>query len=216
MSWDTVKRALKRLRCSYRRARRAPAKAPSAAAQAAAQRALVKLHRLEASGRCDVLYGDASGFSLQPCLPYLWQLPGQTLNLPTQTHSQRLSVLGFWRGDNVLWSYPTLKRVTAQHFVQSVEALLPTLRRETVLVIDNGPAHRAKSVQERRATWRKQGLRLLFLPPYCPHLNRIEVLWRQIKSRWLWPEAYADFATLCQSVTSILDQVGSKYRITFA
>jgi hypothetical protein len=44
---------------------------------------------------------------------------------------------------------------------------------------DNGPCHRGKLVKARRAAWRARGLRLFFLPPYCPHLNRIETLWRQ-------------------------------------
>ena len=37
-----------------------------------------------------------------------------------------------------------------------------------------------------------------------------------VKYRWLAPEAYADFATLCQSVTDILAQVGARYQISFA
>ena len=57
-------------------------------------------------------------------------------------------------------------------------------------------------VQAKRREWKQKGLRLLFLPPYCPHLNLIEILWRQVKYRWLAPEAYPDFATLCQSVTT--------------
>jgi len=54
------------------------------------------------------------------------------------------------------------------------------------------------------------------LPPYCPHLNLIETLWRQTKYRWLDCEAYRNFETLCQSVTDILAQVGTKYRLSFA
>ncbi|MDX1932941.1 MAG: transposase, partial [Capsulimonadales bacterium] len=59
------------------------------------------------------------------------------------------------------------------------------------------------------------GLRLLFLPPYRPELNRIEVLWRQVKYRWLGLDAYRSFPFLCQSVRSVLDNVGGRYRISF-
>lgn len=174
------------------------------------------MHRLEAAGKCAVLYGDESGFCLQPCLPYLWQKKGQTVGLPAQAHSRRLSVLGIWGRDNQFWSFPTPERLGAQHFIASIEALLPQLPRPTVLVLDNSNVHRAKVVQAKRAGWKKQGLRLLFLPPYCPHLNRIEMLWRQVKYRWLGPGAYTDFPTLCQSVTTVLNQVGSRYRLSFA
>ncbi len=86
----------------------------------------------------------------------------------------------------------------------------------TVLVLDNASVHRARAVKDKRAEWKGQGLRLLFLPPYCPHLNKIEVLWRMIKYRWLSPDAYRDFKTLCQSVTDILAGVGTNYQITYA
>ena len=44
----------------------------------------------------------------------------------------------------------------------------------------------------------------------------IETLWRMIKYRWLEPEAYTNFETLCQSATDILGQVGTKYQVSFA
>lgn len=115
-----------------------------------------------------------------------------------------------------MWSFPTRERLTAQHLIESVEAVLAGLERPAVLVLDNASVHRARVVGQKRAEWKARGLRLLFLPPYCPHLNRIEVLWRQIKYRWLPPDAYRDFATLCQSVAHVLDQVGTKYRLSFA
>jgi len=94
--------------------------------------------------------------------------------------------------------------------------------RPTVLVLDNATVHRSKMVRAKRREWKQKGLRLLFLPPYSPHLNlieilwRSEILWRQVKYRWLAPEAYKNFATLCQSVLNILAQVGTQYRISFA
>lgn len=82
--------------------------------------------------------------------------------------------------------------------------------------LSNASVHRAQAIKGKRAEWKKRGLRLLFLPLYCPHLNRIETLWRLTKYRWLAPEAYQSFKGLCQSVTSILAQVGTKYRLSFA
>lgn len=216
MHWDTVKRLLKRHGCSYRRARRVPPKVPAAACLQARTRALGKLHALESAGRVDVLYGDECGFSLLPCVPYVWQKPTQTLALPAHPHQKRLNVLGFWRRDNRLWSFPLHRRMTAHHLIESIEALLPQLEKDTVLVLDNAPIHRAKCVREKQAEWKQRGLRLFFLPPYSPHLNRIELLWKQVKYRWLEPQAYVAFDTLCLHVTNTLNQVGSKYRITFA
>ena len=211
-----MKRTLKRLGFTFRRARRIPPKPPSPEHEARVKRALAKLHRLEDAGKCQVLYGDECGFCLQPPLPYLWQLKGRTVGLPAQAHSRRLSALGFLGKCGCLRSFQTREKVTAQFIVESVESLLPTLSRPTVLVLDNASVHRSKLVREKRAEWKKKGLRLLFLPPCCPHMNLIEILWRMIKYRWLDCAAYADFETLCRSVSDILAQVGTKYRISFS
>lgn len=212
-----MRRTLRRLGYSFRRARRVPPHRPEPKQAARVERALTRFADLEARGGCQILYGDESGFCLQPCLPYLWQKKGQpTVGLPAAAHGQRLNVLGVLRpSDCTLWHFPTQEKLTAQHVIKSVESLLPTLERPTVLVLDNAGVHRAKIVQDKRKEWRKKGLRLLFLPPYSPHLNRIEILWRQVKYRWLPVIAWAGFPALCQAVTSILDQVGTRYRLSF-
>ena len=212
-----MRRTLRRLGYTFRRARRVPPQEPPTKAQARVKKALHKLHRLETAGKCHVFYTDESGFCLQPCVPYLWQKKGQTVGLASQAHGKRLSVLGFLhRQTGNLHCFPCAERLTAQHLIDSVEDLLLRLNKPTVLVLDNASIHRAKVVQQKRAQWKKQGLRLLFLPPYCPHLNCIEMLWRTIKYRWLAPTDYADFAALTKAVNDILDNFGTKYRISFA
>ena len=162
------------------------------------------------------MYGDESGFCLSPIVPYLWQPKGKTVGLPAKAHSHRLNVLGFLSRQSRLHSFQAQERITAQFVVNSIETLLPSLSGPTVLVLDNASVHRSKLVQAKRREWKQKGLRLLFLPPYCPHLNLIENLWRHIKYRWLSGEAYKNFETLCQSVTDVLTQVGTKYRLSFA
>jgi transposase len=63
--------------------------------------------------------------------------------------------------------------------------------RPTVIVLDNASIHTAASVQLRRAVWETRDLYLFFLPPYSPHLNIAETVWRQLKGGWLCPEDYA-------------------------
>ncbi len=211
-----MKRSLKRMGFTYRRARRVPPRSAPEQEQARIKRTLSRLHRLEAAGRRHVLYADESGFCLSPVVPYLWQRKGQTVGLPAQAHSRRLSVLGFLSRQGSLSHFQTHEKITAPFVIESIEALLPALSGPTVLVLDNATVHRSRLVQAKRDEWQQKGLRLLFLPPYCPHLNLIEALWRQVKYRWLEPDAYKDFATLCHSVTDILAQIGTKYRLSFA
>ena len=108
-------------------------------------------------------------------------------------------------------------RLGAREFIEAVETcLLPALRRPSILILDNGPCHRSRLVKASRAKWRARGLRLFFLPPYCLHLNRIETLWRLVKHHWLPTDAYANFATLRDTVTDHLNTVGLNYRVTFS
>ena len=53
--------------------------------------------------------------------------------------------------------------------------------KRVVVVLDNAPFHTAKVVKEEgRARWEAQGLKLYYLPSYCPHLNPIEGVWRRL------------------------------------
>jgi transposase len=58
------------------------------------------------------------------------------------------------------------------------EVLGPTLREGDIVVADNLSAHKAAGVQEALAA---KGARLLYLPPYSPDLNPIELCWSKIK-----------------------------------
>lgn len=208
---------MRRARWRWRRTRRRTGKPPAPHRVRAAKKALGKLRAHERAGRCDVFSGDESGFCLQPTLGRCWQPPGPTLSLPAQPHSRRWNVCGFLRGDGELAHLGRTGRLGAREFIEAVETrLLPTLRRPSILILDNGPCHRSRLVRAKRVEWRRHGLRLFFLPPYCPHLNRIETLWRLVKHHWLPATAYANFATLHQSITALLNVVGLNYRVSFS
>ena len=70
--------------------------------------------------------------------------------------------------------------------------------------------------EEELERWQKDDLHVKFLPPYCPELNLIELLWRKIKYEWLPLDAYLNFKALTASLFDVLKGIGSKYRITFA
>lgn len=205
---------------SFRRARRVCAKAPDARREAILRRGLDKVRALARRGGCDLMHGDESGFCLVPPLPYLWQHKGQRLGLAAKSHHQRLNVLGFWKEEaqeeQALVHREVVGALTGEQFVQAIEdQLLPFLRRPTVLLVDNASLHRCALVQRKRREWKAQGLHVWYLPPYCPHLNRIELLWKRCKYHWLEPSAYTNFPTLCTAVSNVLHNVGTKYRLSF-
>ncbi len=62
----------------------------------------------------------------------------------------------------------------------------------------------------------KKRINNFFLPTYSPHLNKIEILWRFIKYKWLEIEAYESYSSLVKAVENILINFGSEYTINFA
>ena len=59
------------------------------------------------------------------------------------------------------------------------EILLPTLREGDMVIMDNLSAHKNTSVVE---LIESAGARAVFLPPYSPDLNPIEMMWSKVKS----------------------------------
>ena len=67
--------------------------------------------------------------------------------------------------------------INGERFLAYVEQfLVPTLKRNDIVVLDNLGAHKRKAV---RNAIKAAGARLLFLPKYSPDLNPIEQLLRQ-------------------------------------
>jgi transposase len=68
---------------------------------------------------------------------------------------------------------------SAEAFLRFIrEALVPSLHKGDVVVLDNLGAHRAVGV---RQAIEEVGARLVYLPPYHPELNPIELAWSKLK-----------------------------------
>lgn len=86
--------------------------------------------------------------------------------------------------------------------------------RALVVVLDNASIHRAKRIEPYLRVLATQGVQLHFLPAYSPELNRIEVLWRLVKHRWMQPRR-REKAELEAEVSSILQEVGTRFHLNF-
>ncbi len=78
-----------------------------------------------------------------------------------------------------------------------------------VVVLDRAPFHQAGAVRERRPGWEAKGLRLYYLPSYCPHLNPIEGVWRRLKGFLMPRRFYDSLAELKRAVLSALSLLGA-------
>lgn len=69
---------------------------------------------------------------------------------------------------------------TGERFVAYLkENLLPTLKPNDIIVMDNLRSHHVKEVEK---TIRAADMLPLYLPPYSPDLNPIEKLWSKVKA----------------------------------
>lgn len=78
-----------------------------------------------------------------------------------------------------------------------------------VVVLDRASFHRAKAVSEKGPEWEEKGLKLYYLPSYCPHLNPIEGVWRKLKGFLMPRRFYDSLAELRQAVLSALRLLGA-------
>ena len=207
----------KNLNYSFKRARRSLKKCRNPTAFNNYQGLLGELQRWEERGKIDLYYFDESGFSQAPYLPYTWSPVNQPTELTSYPHSRRLNVLGFLSRQQKVVYHATEGKVTAETVIEAMEKLLETkvAEREIIVVLDNASVHRSKKVRAKVTDWIDQGLWLLYIPPYSPELNLIEILWKKIKYEWLPLDAHTHFEKLRHAVEVILSEFGDKYKINF-
>jgi transposase len=123
---------------------------------------------------------DEMGVSLALCLMYGWGEKGQ--DLIAQVASKRgnnLSVIGAFDSLGMICTQSQLgamKRADFERFLS--QELLTQLTPGSVLVLDNASIHKGGKILE---IVEKAGCRLLYLPPYSPDFNPIELAWSYVK-----------------------------------
>ena len=175
---------------------------------------LAEFERLSQEGQIDVFYGDESRVSLLPCVPYAWQFADEQVTLPSEKGGG-VNCFALLSRDNRLHLRLTEQTIDAAFVSEQLDAFSWSVRRPTVVVLDNARVHR-KAVKDRGHIWQERGLFVWFLPPYSPHLNIAETLWRKLKYEWLRPEDYADKEALRLAVWQALRAVGSAVNIAFS
>ena len=214
-SKDTIKRVLKSLKMGWHRIKRTVGGNPIPEFYLQKTQELQELKERAKKGEIDLRYVDESGFCLIPCIPYAWQSKQEKIQVKSQ-NSQRLNVVGFLNIDNNLDVYTFDKSINGDVIVACIDDFCKKIIKETVLVMDNSSVHQNNALWEKEKEWSEKGLTIFFLPTYSPQLNKIEILWRLMKYKWLEISAYESYSALVESVENILRDFGDKYTINFA
>lgn len=204
-----------RIGARYRRIRKRPKGKPSPQLYAYKTEKLQELERQAIAGQIDLYYGDESHICEEGYVPYGWQFRGEDVYIPSE-RGLRLNIFGMIDRNNRYEGFSTTENMTADRIADFLDRLSMRIRRNTFVVLDNASVHRCKLMKELRPIWEKRGLFLFFLPPYSPHLNIAETLWRILKGKWLRPVDYFSTDSLLYATNRALAALGSELNINFA
>ena len=204
-----------RLGARYRRIRKRPKGKPSPQLYAYKTEKLHELVKQEKEGLIDLYYGDESHICTEGYVPYGWQFRGEDVYIPSE-RGLRLNIFGMIDRNNRYEGFSTTENMTADKVADFIDRLSLRIHKNTFVVLDNASIHRCKLMRELRPIWEKRGLFLFFLPPYSPHLNIAETLWRILKGKWLRPMDYISTDSLLYATNRALAALGSELNINFA
>jgi transposase len=95
-------------------------------------------------------------------------------------HWKTTTFVGALRCDGLTAPLTIDGAINGELFLAYVEqVLVPTLKRGDIVIMDNLPAHKIAAVRE---AIEAAGAKLLFIPPYSPDLNPIELAFSKLKS----------------------------------
>lgn len=143
-----------------------------------------RIRVLDSDTNVALWFSDESGFCGDPMPRYLMAKKGTRLQLPYYGAHLRSNVIGAVRmNDGKFFSLimPYVNTDIFQLFINELNTHIDQNKRN-ILVLDNASWHKVKSLD-----WKN--IEPLFLPPYSPDLNPIEVLWLAIKKQdftWFW------------------------------
>lgn len=166
-------------------------------------------------GSIDLFYGDESRVCEEGYVPYGWQFKGEDVFIEA-AKGRSINCFALLSRDNKLVYRMTEQSIDADFIIQELDCLSMNIGKQTVVVLDNARVHTAQKVKECLDGWQKRGLYVFYLPPYSPHLNIAERLWKELKARWLRPQDYLTADSLFYQTKLIMQAIGENLFINFS
>jgi transposase len=132
--------------------------------------------------RADIYFGDAAHIRSDRHDGRTWGAKGKTpiVQSTGARHGMSLISAVTARG-HMRFMIVEKGSVNANVFIEFLKRLVKNAEHEIFLIVDRGPAHRAKKVSAFVQTLTGK-LRLFFLPPYSPDRNPDELVWKHLKA----------------------------------
>lgn len=166
-------------------------------------------------GNIDLLYGDETKISQEGYVPYGWQFDDEKVVIES-TKGRSINCFGLLSRSNQFFYKTTEKNINANFIIETLDAFSLSIKKPTVVVLDNARVHTARKVKQLFQIWQNRGLYIFYLPPYSPHLNIIERLWKEFKEGWLKPTDYQSAEHLFYAVNRICAAIGKTLFLNFS
>lgn len=144
-----------------------------------------------------------------------WSDAEQSIALEQTSSRQRLNIHGaldLETGKTCIHLAPTIDAASTIALLEKIKALLPS-HKTVYVVVDNARYHHARIVVK----WLKENgnrIKLIFLPPYCPHLNAIERLWGVMHKNVTHNRCYGSFEGFKSAIIEFLEtQITRKWEL---
>lgn len=198
---ETVRRALKRLGLSWKKAKALLNRAKTAEREAFAERLQGLLERATVEEQAPLLvYIDEAHIHQDADLGYGWAPKGERLWVGSHSPglSAKVSFYGVYfynAGQVEIWEFPRANTEHTLTVLQCLRELHP--QRELVVLWDNVSYHRALDVRELAEQLR---ITLMPLPTYSPDFMPVEALWRWLREEVTYHHCHATADALVQRV----------------
>jgi transposase len=149
------------------------------------------------------IYEDETGISLKEAPKKGRARRGFRITRPRQPHAPKLTLHIYASQTAVVyWQLSTLNASDKEVEEVALDAL-KYIKADKVLLWDRlGGGGRGKKKKSQhyntrvRNTYRDKGVRIVYLPPYCPYLNPIELLFHDLKDHYVRPSFHRDGSLL--------------------
>jgi transposase len=126
-----------------------------------------------------LVWADEVGFRLKPSVGNTWATRGRTPLNFAKTSWTKLSTIGGITSNGQFLQQTHKGSIKTPQVIAYLTHLLRHLPGSVTVVLDNASIHRAKAVQN--FVRDNERLSIVFLPPYAPELNPVELVWAYVK-----------------------------------
>jgi transposase/transposase-like protein len=141
-----------------------------------------KIRALAAREKADIYFGDAAHIRSDHHAGRTWGKKGQTPIVLTTGQRRGMSMISaITSRGHLRFMIIEDGSVNADAFIEFIKRLLVGAKRKIFLIVDGGPAHRAKKTKAFVESLQGK-LQLFLLPPYSPDRNPDELVWKHVKA----------------------------------